>query len=78
MTRAGVCAVAIDSRSTMAEVISLRVARKRANREKDAARAQQNRLLHGRSKAEKARERAQSEPARRELDAHRIEPEDGQ
>ena len=61
----------------MGDVVNLRRARKAAKRREDAARAAKNRLAHGRSKAERALEEARTKKARRELDAHRIETEDG-
>lgn len=57
----------------MAEVVNLRLARKQSKRrqaEQDAAR---RRLVHGRSKAEKALRRTQSEKAEHELDRHRLD-----
>jgi hypothetical protein len=61
----------------MAEVINLRTARKRAKREQDATRAEQNRLAYGRPKSECDLEQARADKLRRDLDAHRIEPGDG-
>ena len=61
----------------MAEVINLRTARKRAKREQDAKRAEENRLAYGRPKAERRLEDARAEKLQRDLDAHRIEPGDG-
>jgi hypothetical protein len=61
----------------MAEVINLRTVRKRAKREEDAKRAAENRVTHGRPKAERQLEQARAEKRRRDLDAHRIEPGDG-
>ena len=55
----------------MAEVVNLRQARKlkaRAAREQSAER---NRALHGRSKAEKQRDREAAESAKSFLDGHR-------
>jgi hypothetical protein len=62
----------------MGELVNLRRARKDAKRQKDAVRAAENRLAHGRSKAKRALEDARAEKARRELDAHRLDTEDGQ
>jgi hypothetical protein len=61
----------------MGDLVNLRRARKAAKRREDAARAAENRLAHGRSKAERALEEAQADKSRRELDAHRLETEDG-
>jgi Domain of unknown function (DUF4169) len=61
----------------MGEIVNLRRARKDAKRREDRARAAENRLAHGRSKAKRALEEARAEKARRELDAHRPETEDG-
>jgi hypothetical protein len=61
----------------MAELINLRTVRKRAKREEDAKRAEQNRLAHGRPKAERELEKARAAKLHRDLDAHRIEPGDG-
>jgi len=61
----------------MGEIVNLRTARKAAIRRRDAVRAAENRLAHGRSKTERALDEARAEKARRELDAHRIETEDG-
>ena len=61
----------------MGEIVNLRRARKDAKRRENAVRAVENRLAHGRSKAERKLEEAQAEKARRELDAHRVETEDG-
>ena len=61
----------------MGEIVNLRRARKAMTRRQDAARAAENRLAHGRSKAERTLDDARAEKGRRELDAHRIETEDG-
>jgi hypothetical protein len=55
----------------MAEIVNLRLARKARKREADQAAAAQNRALSGRTKAQKAVDRAEKERAARELDAHR-------
>ena len=67
----------VPSGRSMGEIVNLRTARKAATRRRDAARAEENRRVHGRSKAERALEEARAEKTRRELDAHRIETEDG-
>jgi len=61
----------------MGEIVNLRRARKAAKRQEEAVRAAENRLVHGRSKAARALEGARAEKTRRELDAHRLETEDG-
>jgi len=61
----------------MGDIVNLRKSRKAAKRREDAVRAGENRLAHGRSKSERAREEARAERSRRELDAHRLETEDG-
>jgi hypothetical protein len=61
----------------MGDLVNLRRARKAAKRREDAVRAAENRIAHGRSKAERALEEARVEKSRRELDAHRRETEDG-
>ena len=61
----------------MGEIVNLRKERRAATRRRDAIEAAENRLAHGRSKVERRLEDARVEKARRELDAHRIETEDG-
>jgi hypothetical protein len=59
------------------DVVNLRNVRKaKARSEKEAA-ADQNRLLHGRTKAEKNLTKALNEKARRSLDQGRLEKPDG-
>lgn len=60
----------------MAQIINLRQRRKQAKREREAAQAAENRLLHGRSKAERERDKKEAEHARRSLDQHRVEHKD--
>ena len=55
----------------MGDIVNLRNARKRAERTASA-----NRLLHGRSKAERELEAKRKVKARRDLDRHRIETGD--
>jgi Domain of unknown function (DUF4169) len=57
----------------MAEIVNLRLARKQAKRRQAEKEAAQQRLVHGRSKAEKALQRSRTEKAETELDRHRIE-----
>ena len=54
----------------MAELVNLRQARKRAARIEQAQRAHQNRVAHGRSRAERDLARARNEKAQRALDGH--------
>jgi hypothetical protein len=61
----------------MAELVNLRKARKAAERRREEQRAAENRLAHGRSNAERLRDKARSDKLDRELDGHRIETEDG-
>ena len=61
----------------MADVVNLNKARKAAARRQEEARAAENRLVHGRSKAQRTLEKAREDKARRELEGHRIETEDG-
>jgi hypothetical protein len=62
----------------MVEIVSLSKARKaKARADKDAA-AQQNRILFGRSKAEKARDEAERSFAEKLIAAHKREPSEPQ
>ena len=60
----------------MATIVNLRTARKQAKRRAAEQQASRNRLVHGRSKAERALERSQGEKARDDLDRHRIAKDD--
>jgi hypothetical protein len=60
----------------MGDVIKLRAARKQAERLRDEKRAAANRLLHGRSKAERNLHAARETKARRDLAQHRVETGD--
>jgi Domain of unknown function (DUF4169) len=60
----------------MGDVIKLRAARKQAKRLRDDKRAAANRLLHGRSKAERSLGVARDAKARRDLDQHRVDTGD--
>jgi hypothetical protein len=60
----------------MGDVIKLRAARKQAQRLRDEKRAAANRLLHGRSKAERSLGVARDAKARRDLDQHRVDTGD--
>ena len=58
----------------VAEIVNLRKVRKQMTREQEAKRAEQNRLVHGRSKAVRQFEQSRAEKAKRELEAHRLPP----
>jgi hypothetical protein len=60
----------------MAEIVNLRMARKRIKRRKDEATAEENRIRHGRTLAERERERHAAKTVERHLDAHRLRPDD--
>jgi hypothetical protein len=60
-------------RREMAEPINLNRARKAKARDDKDARASENRVRFGRTKAEKSLEQARAEKARRELDAGKRE-----
>ncbi|WP_414473667.1 DUF4169 family protein [Microvirga sp. M2] len=60
----------------MAEIINLRQARKQKARAEKEARAEQNRIAFGRTRAERELTRAERELAERRIDSHkRDEPE---
>jgi len=60
----------------MAEIVNLRLARKRAARSKAKGHAAEQRLTHGVSKSERDHATADRDKARLTLDQHRIEPGD--
>jgi hypothetical protein len=60
----------------MAEIVNLRIARKRAARSKAEAHSAEQRLVHGASKSERDHAAADRNKARQLLDQHRIEPGD--
>ena len=60
----------------MAEIVNLRIARKRAERDKATSLAAENRLAHGASKRQRSDAAAERDKLRRTLDGHRIEPGD--
>jgi len=60
----------------MGEVVNLRKARKQAGKQESAKRAAENRIAHGRTKAERTLEAARKQQTRRLLDAHKIDPGD--
>lgn len=57
----------------MADIVNLRQVRKQKARADKERLADQNRTLHGRSKAEKDRDRLATEQAERFIDGHRRE-----
>jgi hypothetical protein len=60
----------------MGELVSFRKTRKKIERALDKKRAASNRLLHGRSKADRNLDAARNAKARRALDQHRVETGD--
>ena len=60
----------------MGDVIKLRAARKQAKRLREEEIAAANRLLHGRSKAERNLEDARDAKARHDLEQHRVDTGD--
>jgi Domain of unknown function (DUF4169) len=60
----------------MGDIVNLRQARKTARRDQEARQAAVNRLLHGRTKAERKLEAARNAQARRSLDQTRVETGD--
>ena len=61
----------------MAEIVNLRTVRKRRERDDQARLADHNRTRHGRSKAEKQRDRDEAQKRRSHVDAHRLPAKDG-
>ncbi len=60
----------------MAEIVNLRMARKRAERDKAAQRAAESRTQHGATKQERDQAKADRDKTRRTLDQHHIETGD--
>ena len=60
----------------MGEVVNLRIARKRRRREDEARLADENRIRHGLSKAEKAAARIERRRSEMTLDGHRRSKDD--
>jgi DNA-binding helix-hairpin-helix protein with protein kinase domain len=60
----------------MAEIVNLRLARKRAKRSKTEQHAAEQRVAHGASKSERSQAAADRDSARHTLDQHRIEQGD--
>lgn len=61
----------------MAEIVNLRMARKRKARAEKETRGAENRALHGIAKSEKARNRLEGKRAVEALDAHRRDSKNG-
>lgn len=61
----------------MSDIINLRSARKAKNRQKSEVRAEQNRLLHGQTKAAKKLQKASETLANKKLEAHKRESDSG-
>ena len=57
----------------MAEPVNLNRFRKQKTRAEQKARADQNAIKHGRSKAEKQLDRAKADKAKRDLDGHQTD-----
>lgn len=57
----------------MAEIVNLNRARKAKTKSEDGAKALTNRVAHGRTQAQKALDRARTDKAARELEAHKRE-----
>jgi hypothetical protein len=64
------------SSAGMGDIVNLRRARKRAERQIAEQKASANRRLHGRSKAERELDAESNAKARRDLEHHRIETGD--
>ena len=60
----------------MGDIVNLRRARKKAERQLAERKASANRLLHGRNKAERELEAKRDAKARRDLDRHQTETGD--
>lgn len=60
----------------MGDIVNFRSARKRRERELVVQRAAENRIRHGRGKAERELVSARKAKARRELEQHRITGDD--
>ena len=58
----------------MAEIVNLRRVKKQRAAAEQAAEAQRNRVLHGRTKGEKLRDRLEAERTARGADGARLEP----
>lgn len=58
----------------MSNILSLSKARKAKARAEKTATAEQNRILHGRTKGEKLQDKAEKALAERRIEAHRLTP----
>ncbi|OBQ74725.1 DUF4169 family protein [Mesorhizobium erdmanii] len=58
----------------MADIVNLRQARKQKARDDKTRVAEQNRALHGRSKAQKQRDQLIADKAERFVGGHRLDP----
>ena len=58
----------------MGKVINLNRFRKKKAAEERRTRAEQNRVLHGRTRAERERQRREQERAHEQLEGHKLEP----
>lgn len=62
----------LPSSEAMSDIVNLNKARKQAQRQQQAATAAEKRIVHGRSKAERAVADARAAKMSRELDQHRM------
>ncbi len=60
----------------MAEIVNLRRVRKQRARENAGAQAQQNRIAFGRTRVERQLTEAERNKAARDLDGHRLKPDE--
>ena len=60
----------------MGKIVNLRKVRKQTEKQKAAERAAANRIVHGRTKAERTLEATRSKKMRRTLDGYRIDTGD--
>lgn len=60
----------------MADIVNLRMARKRKARAEEATKAEQNRVLHGRSGSDKRLETQRKARETALLDGHKLPPRD--
>jgi hypothetical protein len=65
--------ILLRGQQQMAEIINLRIVRKRASRQLSEKRAAAARVSHGVSKADRKLAKANQDKIRRELDEHRME-----
>ncbi|MDQ6433514.1 DUF4169 family protein [Mesorhizobium sp. LHD-90] len=60
----------------MGEIVNLRIAKKRRQRDEQVRIAEENRARHGRTKGDKQRDRDQADRLGAHLDGHRLGPGD--